>query len=258
MLTTIAVGSLASLGAGLATGIGAAFIFLIKKINEKIEDLLLGTAAGVMLAASFFSLILPALEQGNQVYNSEITSVFAASSAFILGAFIVWFINEHIPHEHFIMGHEGGDAGKLRKIWLFIIAITIHNFPEGMAVGVAFGGSNLANGIPTAMGIGLQNIPEGLAVAMALIGQNYSKKKAFVIALITGLVEPIGGIIGISAVSVFTKILPLGLAFAAGAMIFIISHEIVPETHRRGHHNLATVGLLTGFVIMMILDVIFG
>lgn len=257
-MSPILIGSLASLLAGLATGIGAVLVFFIKKINERLEDLLLGTAAGVMLAASFFSLILPALEAGNEIYHSEITSVLVTTFSFLAGAAIIWLINEYLPHEHFVMGHEGGDALKLKKIWLFIIAITIHNFPEGMAVGVAFGGKDLTSGIPTAIGIGLQNIPEGLAVALALVGQKYKRNKAFLIALITGLIEPIGGILGISAVSFFLPLLPIGLAFAAGAMIFIISHEIVPETHRRGHHNPATVGLLLGFAVMMILDVVFG
>lgn len=257
-MSPILIGSCASLAAGMATGVGAAFVFFIKKMNEKLEDLLLGTAAGVMLAASFFSLILPSIESGTEIYHNKIIAIAVTTVTFLIGAAVVWLINEYVPHEHFIMGHEGGDAGQLKKIWLFIIAITIHNFPEGMAVGVAFGGNNIADGIPIAVGIGLQNIPEGLAVSLALIGQGYKRTKSFIIGLITGLVEPIGGIIGISAVSVFLKLLPGGLAFAAGAMIFIISHEIVPETHRRGHHNAATLGLLLGFSVMMVLDVLLG
>uniref|UniRef100_UPI003562309D ZIP family metal transporter n=1 Tax=Actibacterium sp. TaxID=1872125 RepID=UPI003562309D len=144
------------------------------------------------------------------------------------------------------------------KIWLFVLAITIHNFPEGMAVGVGFGGGDLTNGMSLATGIGLQNAPEGLAVAVALRGQGYGRLKAFGIALATGLIEPVGGLIGVAAVHISTDVLPWGLAFAAGAMVYIISHEIIPETHRGGHQNSATTGLVTGLILMMILDVTLG
>ncbi len=146
----------------------------------------------------------------------------------------------------------------LAKIWLFVIAITIHNFPEGMAVGIGFGGGNMANGMSLATGIGLQNAPEGLAVAVALRGQGYSKLGAFGIALATGLIEPVGGAIGVIAIHASELLLPWGLTFAAGAMIYIISHEIIPETHRHGHQNAATTGLVIGLILMMVLDVTLG
>ncbi len=254
----ILIGFLASLCAGAATGLGAVPLFFVKRISEKLQDSFLGFAAGVMLSASFFSLIVPALELGTEMHHSEQAGVLIVITSFFLGAGLVWLINGKVPHEHFVLGKEGGDASNLRKIWLFIIAITIHNFPEGMAVGVGFGGGDIARGTSLALGIGLQNMPEGLAVAVALLSQNYSKKRAIWIALLTGLVEPIGGLIGIAAVSISEPVLPWGLGFAAGAMIFIISHEIIPETHRRGHQDAATIGLLIGFAAMMYLDVTFG
>jgi ZIP family zinc transporter len=142
----------------------------------------------------------------------------------------------------------------MKRIWLFIIAITIHNFPEGMAVGVGFGSGDIANGTSLAIGIGLQNMPEGLAVALPLLGLGYSRLKAIGIATLTGLVEPVGGLLGVAAVSIFHPVLPIGLAFAAGAMLFVISDEIIPETHAKGRSRLATFGIIVGFIIMMTLD----
>ena len=162
-----------------------------------------------------------------------------------------------VTTEHFITGQEGADAAAMGRIWLFVIAITIHNFPEGMSIGVAFG-DGTTSGISVMTGISLQDMPEGLAVAVALIGRGYSRWKSFLVAALTGMVEPIGALIGASAVSVTHEILPLGLTFSAGAMLYIISHEILPETHRNGHQNRATTGLLFGLILMMILDVTLG
>ena len=255
----ILMGSLGGLIAGLATAFGAALVFLIRNLSEKLEDLLLGAASGVMLAASFFSLLLPGIDEATaQMGGDELKGIMVVTIAFLMGAGLIWLINETVPHDHFVMGHEGGDAGQLRKIWLFILAIAIHNFPEGLAIGVAYGKGATAGGIPVTIGISLQDIPEGLAVALALVSQGYSRKKGFLIGAYTGMIEPVGSFLGAAAVSVFSPILAWGLCFSAGAMIFIISHEIVPETHRRGHHNRATGGLLAGFVIMMILDVVLG
>ena len=209
---------------------------------------MLGFAAGVMLAASSFSLLVPAIDLGG---------VWITSVALALGAATIHIIDRFAPHEHFISGSEG-PSSKLSRLWLFIIAVTIHNFPEGMAVGVGFGGGDIANGISLAIGIGLQNIPEGLVVALALVALKYKLIKAFLIALATGLVEPIGGLLGAGVVSVFEPILPWGLAFAAGAMLFVISDEIIPESHRKGFAKQATFGLMIGFVIMLFLDVTLG
>ena len=167
-------------------------------------------------------------------------------------------LNEYLPHEHFTQGREGPEAASLRRVWLFVFAIAIHNLPEGMAVGVGFGANGLEGGMPLAIGIGLQNIPEGLAVAVALMGEGYSKWRSWSIAALTGLIEPIGGLFGASIVSVSQILLPWGMAFAAGAMLYVISHEIIPETHRCGHQKKATFGLAMGLVIMLFLDVWLG
>jgi len=255
-MSIIALGLLASLAAGLMTAFGALPVLFGKHISRRGSDMMLGFAAGVMISASFFSLILPGIEAGQEVYGSVTAAAFAAGFGIVLGAALVAWLNATLPHEHFIVGPEGADPDALPKIWLFVIAITIHNFPEGMAVGIGFGGGDVTNGIALATGIGLQNAPEGLAVAVALRGQGYSAGRAFWIASLTGLVEPVGGLLGVSLVHVSVYVLPIGLTFAAGAMMYIISHEIIPETHRHGHQNRATTGLIFGLVLMLLLDVI--
>jgi ZIP family zinc transporter len=254
----ILLGLTASAAAGLATGIGALPVLLIREISERLQNTLLGFAAGVMLAASFFSLLLPALNYAAADLGSRGGAVLVVSAAVLIGAFSLAYLNHRIPHEHFILGPSGGDPKALRRIWLFVIAITLHNFPEGLAVGVGFGGGDLAKATTLAIGIGLQNVPEGLAVATALVSQNYSRLSAAAIGTATGLVEPVGGLLGVTAVSLFNPLLPWGMGFAAGAMIFVISNEIVPETHRKGHEDRATAGLMVGVVVMMMLDVAFG
>ncbi len=248
------VGTLFSLLAGLATGLGALPIFLTRKVSDKLQDIFMGFGAGVMLAATSFSLIIPGLNAaGNDAKAAGIIAL-----GILLGGIFLWLLDKVLPHEHFIKGHEGIDSARLKRLWLFIFAITLHNFPEGMAVGVGFGGENILNGITLAIGIGLQNIPEGLIVALGLIAHKYSAMKSFVIALATGLVEPIGGLFGAGIVSVFQPILPWGMAFAAGAMLFVVSDEIIPESHRKEFAKQATFGLMAGFVIMFFLDVVFG
>ena len=254
----ILLGTLASLGAGLFTGVGAIPVLFGRSISRRANDAFLGFAAGVMLAASFFSLILPGLAAAEEMHGSVTIAALIAAGGIVLGALAVAALNEGLPHEHFLKGREGAEAQALARIWLFVLAITIHNFPEGMAVGVGFGGGNVANGLSLATGIGLQNAPEGLAVAVALRANGFSRWRSLGVALATGLVEPVGGLIGVAAVSVAAPVLPWGLIIAAGAMIYIISHEIIPETHRHGHQNGATAGLVLGLVLMMLLDVILG
>jgi ZIP family zinc transporter len=254
-MTLIATGLLASFLAGLATGVGSLPALFFIKVPDRLMNTLLGGAAGVMLAATSFSLIVPGIEHGNLLWPGY--GVYVVAFGILLGAFCLDLVDRLLPHEHFIIGHEG-PSSKMKKIWLFIIAITIHNFPEGLAVGVGFGGGDIANGTSLAIGIGLQNMPEGLAVALPLLGLGYSRLKAIGIATLTGLVEPVGGLLGVGAVRVFQPILPLGLAFAAGAMLFVISDEIIPETHAKGRSRLATFGIVIGFVIMMSLDNLLG
>ncbi|MDW4550838.1 ZIP family metal transporter [Defluviimonas sp. D31] len=257
-METILWGFLASLAAGLMTGVGAAPVLVGRTIDRLWTDRLLGFAAGVMLAASFFSLLIPAIEAAEARHGSAALAAAIAAGGVVLGVAATAGLNSVLPHEHFIAGPEGADPGAMERIWLFVLAITIHNFPEGMAVGIGFGGGDIANGVPLAVGIGLQNAPEGLAVAVALAGLGYRRCTAFLVAFATGLIEPVGGLIGVAAVTVATPLLPWGLAFAAGAMIYVISHEIIPETHSHGHHASATAGLTVGLVLMMFLDVTLG
>lgn len=251
----ILAGLLGSLAAGLMTAVGAVPVLVGRDVSDRTKDTLLGFAAGVMLSASFFSLIIPALDVAEVMHGSRTMAASITVLGIFLGVVVIWTINEHAPHEHFFQGREGSDQTSLRRIWLFVVAITIHNFPEGLAVGVGFGGGDIENGITLAVGIGLQNLPEGLAVAVSLAGEGYSRRHAFGVAALTGLVEPLGGVIGVGAVALAQPLLPWGLAFAAGAMIYVISHEIIPETHRRGFQNQATGGLTAGLLIMLFLDV---
>jgi ZIP family zinc transporter len=228
---------------------------IFRKVSDKFLNTMLGGAAGVMLAATSFSLIVPGIEYGDQVFPGF--GVYIVVLGMLFGAVFLDRIDKWLPHEHFKMGHEG-PSSSLKKIWLFIIAITIHNFPEGLAVGVGFGTGDINSGTSLAIGIGLQNMPEGLAVAMPLIGLGYNRWRAIGAATLTGLVEPVGGFFGVAAVTLFNPILPFGLAFAAGAMLFVISDEIIPETHSKEKSRSATFGVMVGFVIMMALDNLLG
>jgi zinc transporter, ZIP family len=251
-------GALASLVAGLMTGVGALPVLLGRSISRPTSDALLGFAAGVMLSASYFSLIIPGIEAAADRHGSLLVAALIAGAGITLGAAAVAALNELLPHEHFVQGREGADPGSLARIWLFVLAITIHNFPEGMAVGIGFAGGDIAKGTTLAIGIALQNLPEGLAVAVALLALGYDRRFAFTVALVTGLVEPVGGLLGVVVVSISEPLLPWGLTFAAGAMIYVISHEIIPETHRHGNQARATAGLVLGLVLMMVLDVVLG
>lgn len=242
------LGLIASLIAGFATGAGAIPIFFIKQLSDKLLDILLGFSAGVMLAATCFSLIVPAI---------ELSGPLIVVAGIILGALTLHLIDRFVPHFHPASGPEGPPS-KLPKVWLFVVAITIHNFPEGLAVGMSFGTGDIASGLVVAMAIGLQNMPEGLAVALPLLREGYSRGKSFWYATLTGLIEPIGGLLGLVLVSLFVPILPWGLAFAAGAMLFVISDEMIPESHKKGFEREATFGLIGGFILMMFLDCVFA
>lgn len=244
----ILIGFLASLGAGLATGLGALPVLFTTRVSERLLDAMLGFAAGVMLAAAAFSLIVPAIDLGG---------VWITIFGILVGAFFLDQVDRLTPHMHFISGPEG-PSSRLRKIWLFIFAVTIHNFPEGLAVGVGFGAGEIAAGTALAIGIGFQNMPEGLAVALPLLREKYTRRRAFGIATLTGLAEPIAGLFGVAVVTFARPILPIGLAFAAGAMIFVVSDEIIPESHRRGFEREATFGVVVGFALMTVLENLFA
>lgn len=240
------------------TALGAVPVLFGRSPSRATRDMSLGFAAGVMLSASFFSLIIPALDVASERFGEGIIPASIAVAGILVGMACVAILNEILPHEHFKTGREGPEASSMRRVWLFILAITIHNFPEGLAVGVGFGAHGASGGLPLAIGIGLQNLPEGLAVAVALLGVGYGKVRSFGIAALTGLIEPVGGTIGAAVISISEPFLPWGLAFAAGAMLYVISHEIIPETHRSGHQNKATLGLSIGLVLMLFLDVWLG
>jgi len=242
------LGSIASLAAGLATGAGAIPVLFTRRISDRLLDVMLGFSAGVMLAATSFSLIVPAI---------DLSGPWVAVFGVILGALVLHLVDRFIPHFHPLLGAEGPPS-RLSKVWLFVLAITIHNFPEGLAVGVSFGVGDVGAGLIIALAIGLQNMPEGLAVALPLLREGYSRGKALWYGTLTGLVEPIGGLLGAALVSIFQPVLPWGLAFAAGAMLFVISDEMIPESHRKGFEREATFGLIAGFVIMMLLDCLFA
>ncbi len=242
------LGAFASLVAGVSTGIGGLPVLFMKDISHRTLDTMLGFAAGVMLAATAFSLLVPAIELGG---------VWVSVAGFVVGGLFVHLLDRYVPHAHFIKGPEG-PTSTLSRVSLLILAITIHNFPEGLAVGVSFGGGDIASGIVIAAAIALQNIPEGSAVAFPLVREGFRRRRALWIATLTGLVEPVGGLIGVSLVALARPLLPGGLAFAAGAMAFVVSHEMIPESHRRGHEIEATLGFITGFAVMMFLDTVFG
>lgn len=249
------IGFLASILAGLATGVGALPAALFKQVSNSVYNGLLGGAAGVMLAAAAFSLLVPGIEYGNELWPDKGLWVVAAGMLF--GALFLHLADNKLPHIHF-KDDLNEHTDSLQKIWLFIFAITIHNFPEGMSVGVSFGTGDLHNGIVLATAIALQNIPEGLAVALPLVALGYNKWHAVGIAILTGLVEPVGGLLGITMVSIFSSVLPFAMGFAAGAMIFVISEEIIPETHSQGRSRFATFALIIGFIIMMALESLLG
>lgn len=251
-------GLTASFLASLGTAVGALGVFAVRSLSQRLEDSLLSVAAGIMLAACFFSLLLPAMSYGEIEFGTASNAALAVIAGLMVGAMSLYLIHAYVPHEHFFLGREGPDTEALSRIWLFVIAITLHNFPEGMAVGAGFGGGDVDNGVSLAAGIGVQNIPEGLAVAVSLISVGYSRVHAFTIGSLSGLAEPVGGLVGAMAVSIAAPIIPIAMGFAAGAMLFIISDEIIPETHRSGFENLATFSLLGGFAAMMYLDAALG
>lgn len=253
----IALGALASLLAGLATAVGALPVLIDREIPDRTRDTLLGIAAGVMLSATFFSLIEPAIALLEVRQASKLIAAVYVSVALAAGAAFVWLLELVLAG---VYGWNHGEAGKARiqKVWLFVTAVTLHNLPEGLAVGVGFGAGDASHGTSVALGIGLQNAPEGLAVALALLTHGYGRWPSFLIAGLTGLVEAPAGLLGAAAVSLSAPLLPWALAGAAGAMLFVISHELIPEAHAHEFKSEATGGLIAGFILMLLLDVAFS
>jgi zinc transporter, ZIP family len=247
----VVIGFFASILAGLATGLGALPVLYFKNISNNLFSSMLGAAAGVMLAATAFSLLVPGIESGNTLWPG--LGIYVVSAGMLLGAFFLHYADHQLPHPHFDAVVDP-HINSYRKIWLFVIAITIHNFPEGMSVGVSFGSGDMKNGLVLAIAIAMQNIPEGLAVALPLVSLGYNRRRAILVATATGLVEPVGGLLGITMVTLFQSVLPIAMGFAAGAMLFVISEEIIPETHAKGRSRYATYSLMVGFIVMMIVD----
>ncbi|MFZ1180701.1 MAG: ZIP family metal transporter [Herbaspirillum sp.] len=246
-----------SAAAGL-TALGALGVLFAQRISERMQDVLLGYGGGIMLAASVFSLIMPAMQQAQVLGYEKTGAVLLTATGIMLGGLGVLILNYLVPHEHFIAPNPAVHSMRTSRIWMFIMAVTIHNFPEGLAIGVGFGGGDMGKAIALATGIGIQDIPEGLVVALALRTLGYSPLKSAGAGILSGLVEPVGGVLGALATSASATALPWALAGAGGAMLFVISHELIPESHRQGHETQATLGLLTGFVTMMLLDTLLG
>ncbi|MDR1529238.1 MAG: ZIP family metal transporter [Burkholderiales bacterium] len=246
------------LGAAVATAFGTFPILFSRQISERIMDAMLGFGAGVMLAASAFSLIIPGLAAAQANGHGVWGASLIVSGGLLLGAMLLLLMEHSLPHEHFVKGVEGASSKTLRRVWMFVFAIALHNLPEGLAIGVAFGGGNTVEASALTAGIAIQDIPEGLVVALALLGAGYRRAICIAIGAGSGLIEPFGAIIGAVIVTFSAQILPWGLGFAAGAMLFVISHEIIPESHRKGHESYATIGLMLGFALMMTLDTALG
>lgn len=245
---------LTALGVGGATVIGSLIGFIFKNISHKFSDIILSFAAGVMLAAAVLGLIVPSLEYGGK-YGILITvaGIFA-------GAVCLNLIDKLVPHLHKIVGvePESHHNANLSKVLLFVLAIAIHNLPEGIAAGVGFGSGDTTQALIIAGGIALQNIPEGMVIIAPMLAAGISPRKTFILAMITGLVEVVGTLIGYFAVSISTAILPFALAFAGGTMLYVISDEMIPETHAHGSERGATYALLIGFCVMLVTDVLLG
>ncbi len=242
-----------ALGVGGATIVGVLIGFLFQRVPHKFNDAILGFAAGIMLAAAILGLIVPSLEEG----NIQITAI-----GILTGAVFLNIADKVTPHLHHIIGVEKETHSEsqkhLNRVMLFVMAIAIHNLPEGIAAGVGFGSENIGSAITVALGIALQNIPEGMIIVSPLIMAGIKKRRVFMIASFTGLIEVAGTMIGFFAVSIATAILPFALAFAGGTMIYVVSDEMIPETHSHGYERMATYSLLFGFITMLIMDYYIG
>ncbi len=252
---------LTALGVGGATVIGAGIGFLGRGFSHKFADIVLAFAAGVMLSAAILGLVLPSLEYG-MVYGSGIAILLTVAGIFV-GALCLNLVDKLVPHLHNMLGGDGVQEenhakADLNKVLLFVLAIAIHNLPEGIAAGVGFGSGNVSQALLIAGGIALQNVPEGMVIIGPMLAAGVSPKRTFVCALATGLVEVVGTLIGYFSVSIAEIILPFALAFAGGTMLYVVSDEMIPETHAHGSERGATYALLVGFVLMLVSDVLLG
>ncbi|MBO1113979.1 ZIP family metal transporter [Bordetella petrii] len=241
-----------------ATALGTVPVMFSQTLPEKVQDTMFGFGAGVMLAACAFSLVAPGIAAAGELGHGPWGAGLVVGAAVLLGAAALLLMDRLLPHEHFIKGKEGIEVHRLRRTWLFVFAIVLHNLPEGLAIGVGYVGNDPLRGSALATGIAIQDVPEGLVVALALLAVGYRRSFAVALGMLSGLVEPAGAVLGALVVGWSAALLPWGLGFAAGAMLFVISHEIIPESHRKGHEVYATCGLMIGFVLMMLLDTALG
>jgi ZIP family zinc transporter len=244
------------------TAFGASFVFFFKNMNRVVLDGMLGFTGGVMIAASFWSLLSPAIEMSE---GEGFVKVIPAAVGFALGALFIFGLDKLLPHLHINFKETEGVKSPWQRTTLLVLAITLHNIPEGLAVGVLFGGvaagipeASIAGAVTLAIGIGIQNFPEGIAVSMPLRRMGMSRWKSFMYGQSSAIVEPIAGVLGAVAVTFFTPLLPYALAFAAGAMIFVVVEEVIPETQQDKNTDIATLGFIGGFIVMMMLDVALG
>jgi ZIP family zinc transporter len=241
-----------------ATAAGAVVALVLRNISARTQDVMLGFAAGMMLAASSFSLILPGIAAAQAICSNKLLAAGVVVLGLGLGVALMVGLDRFVPHEHQRIGRKGVEAQRINRIWLFVLAITLHNLPEGMAIGVSFATGDMKVGLPLTTAIAIQDIPEGLAVALALRVTGISVLRAALIAVGSGLMEPLGAVVGLGISTSFALGYPVALGLAAGAMIFVVSHEVIPETHRNGHETPATLGLMLGFGVMMFLDTALG
>lgn len=241
-----------------ATALGAFPALMFRALPQRVEDSLLGFAAGMMLAAAAFSLLLPGIEAGETLLGSRVWGAMAVVGGMVCGVLLMLGLDQFTPHEHDKTGPCGPGYEACPRIWLFVFAIALHNLPEGMAIGVSFSQADMSVGLPLTTAIALQDIPEGLAVALAIRAAGYSPGLAVLVAAGSGVLEPVGALLGVGLSSGLALTYPMGLGLAAGAMLFVVSHEVIPETHRNDHQTTATVGLMTGFALMMVLDTALG
>lgn len=241
-----------------ATALGALPALWLRSMPQRVEDSLLGMAAGMMLAASAFSLLLPGLEAGAEILASKPLGAGIVVVGMALGVLLMLGLDQFTPHEHEKYGPSGPGYERFNRLWLFVFAIALHNLPEGMAIGVSFSQGDMSVGLPLTAAIAIQDIPEGLAVALAMRSAGFSPSLAVLVAAGSGLLEPLGALLGVGLASGLAVAYPIGLGLAAGAMIFVVSHEVIPQTHRNGHQTPATLGLMAGFALMMVLDTALG
>ena len=253
---------IATLFTWFVTALGASFVFFFKGMNRTLFDGMLGFTGGVMVAASFWSLLAPAIEMSN---GDGFIKVMPAAIGFALGALFIFGLDKILPHIHINFKETEGIKSPWQRTTLLVLAITLHNIPEGLAVGVLFGGvaagipeATIAGAVTLAIGIGIQNFPEGIAVSMPLRRMGMSRRKSFMYGQSSAIVEPIAGVLGAVAVTFFTPLLPYALAFAAGAMIYVVVEEVIPETQLEKNTDIATLGFIGGFIVMMTLDVALG